>query len=81
MGEGGIVRDPAVHERVLAELISYVAENGMAPLDLCASPIKGTKGNREFFLSCEKSEDGVSSEVLDRLRGRAHCLAKGDGAA
>ena len=81
VGEGGIVRDPVVHEQVLTELISYVAENGMAPVDLCASPIKGTKGNREFFLSCQKSEGDVSRDVLDRLCERAHRLAKGDGAA
>lgn len=50
VGEGGIVRDPSVHARVLASTIELFAESGLAPLDVCASPITGAKGNREFFL-------------------------------
>lgn len=50
VGEGGIVRDPAVHRRVLIESVQLFAASGLAPLDVCASPIKGAKGNREFFL-------------------------------
>ena len=50
VGEGGVVRDPVVHARVLSDTVRLFAENGLAPLDICASPIKGAKGNREFFL-------------------------------
>ena len=49
-GEGGIVRDPTVHARVLEQTVRLLAQSGLAPLDVCASPIKGAKGNREFFL-------------------------------
>ena len=50
VGEGGIVRDPAIHARVLCDAVTLFATSGLAPLDLCVSPITGAKGNREFFL-------------------------------
>lgn len=50
VGEGGVVRDPRVHARVLANTIELFAHNGLFPVDICASPIHGAKGNREFFL-------------------------------
>lgn len=50
VGAGGVVRDPAVHARVLEHAIALFAEAGLYPVDLCASPITGAKGNREFFL-------------------------------
>ncbi len=50
VGEGGVVRDPAVHARVLREAIDLFADSGLTPCDICASPITGAKGNREFFL-------------------------------
>ena len=39
VGEGGIVRDPTVHARVLADAVELFHENGLSPLGLCASPI------------------------------------------
>lgn len=50
VGEGGIVRDPAVHECVLKDAVRLFAVSGLDPVDVCASPITGAKGNREFFL-------------------------------
>ena len=50
VGEGGVVRDPTVRARVLSWAIDLFAQNGLLPLDVCASPITGAKGNREFFL-------------------------------
>ncbi len=70
VGEGGIVRDPAVHARVLADTVRLFAASGLAPLDICASPIKGAKGNREFFLL------GVrGSRDVDALLSHADALA------
>ena len=50
VGEGGIVRDPAVRRRVLADAVRLFARSGLLPLDVCESPITGTKGNVEYFL-------------------------------
>lgn len=64
VGEGGIVRDPAVRHRVLEKNIRLFADAGLYPVDICISPIHGAKGNVEYFLlgdrsrcaSCDKSE-------------------------
>ena len=50
VGKGGIVRDPAVHEEVISKVIGYARENGLFPVALTYSPIKGTKGNIEYLL-------------------------------
>lgn len=50
VGEGGVVQDAFVWHEVLARNIRLFAEAGLYPAGVCASPIKGAKGNREFFL-------------------------------
>ena len=50
VGKGGIVRDPAVHSEVIKKVIGYAYENGLYPLALSWSPIKGSKGNIEYIL-------------------------------
>jgi 23S rRNA (cytidine1920-2'-O)/16S rRNA (cytidine1409-2'-O)-methyltransferase len=46
----GIIRDPAVHERVLAEVTTAGAEVGLTRVGSTPSPITGQKGNVEFLL-------------------------------
>ena len=55
VGEGGIVRDPAVHHQVLEWAVRLFSERGLYPVDICPSPITGAKGNREFFLLGDRS--------------------------
>jgi 23S rRNA (cytidine1920-2'-O)/16S rRNA (cytidine1409-2'-O)-methyltransferase len=50
VGRGGVVRDPAVHAQVLAEIISWASEHGWRVMDSAPSPITGSRGNREFLL-------------------------------
>jgi 23S rRNA (cytidine1920-2'-O)/16S rRNA (cytidine1409-2'-O)-methyltransferase len=50
VGKGGIVRDPAVHESVLAQVTSAAADSRFERLAMTPSPITGAEGNREFFL-------------------------------
>ncbi len=50
VGSGGIVRDPAVHRRVIEEVWTFFAGTPLKPLDLATSPIKGGEGNTEFLL-------------------------------
>lgn len=47
---GGVVRDPAVHERVLREVDDAARAAGLEPLASIPSPILGPEGNREFLL-------------------------------
>jgi 23S rRNA (cytidine1920-2'-O)/16S rRNA (cytidine1409-2'-O)-methyltransferase len=50
VGKGGVVRDPAVHARVLREAADRVPTWGGRVIGTCESPIRGPKGNREFFV-------------------------------
>jgi 23S rRNA (cytidine1920-2'-O)/16S rRNA (cytidine1409-2'-O)-methyltransferase len=50
VGAGGIVRDPAVHERVVTEIASVADTVGLKRRGLVPSPIEGAEGNREFLL-------------------------------
>ena len=60
VGEGGIVRDPAVHERVLRELWDFFCTTDMQPRAWMESPIRGGEGNREFlFHLCRRGGAGV----------------------
>lgn len=47
---GGIVRDRAVHERVIEEVAGAAAECGLARHGLAPSPITGAEGNQEFLM-------------------------------
>jgi 23S rRNA (cytidine1920-2'-O)/16S rRNA (cytidine1409-2'-O)-methyltransferase len=55
VGKGGVVRDPAVHERVCAEAMSWVESQGWTVLGVTQSPITGPEGNVEFLLGAVKS--------------------------
>jgi len=51
VGKGGVVRDPAQHRAVLIRLARFALVRGWHVLDVTPSPLKGPKGNREFFFS------------------------------
>lgn len=46
----GVIRDPAVHRRVLEEVLSFAGGEGYGLLGLAQSPVLGPKGNVEFLL-------------------------------
>lgn len=50
VGKGGVVRDPAQHERVLADLTHFFSGIGLVCGPVVPSPVLGPKGNREFFI-------------------------------
>lgn len=51
----GVVRDPAVHERVLRQVVASLPDAWLVAQGLAASPILGPEGNREFFLHARVS--------------------------
>ena len=52
---GGVIRDPAVHERVLGELEAFVAAQPQLQWrQVTASPLRGPAGNKEFLVLLEK---------------------------
>jgi 23S rRNA (cytidine1920-2'-O)/16S rRNA (cytidine1409-2'-O)-methyltransferase len=50
IGKGGIVRDPAAHERVIEDVRHTAHDLGLTVSGLCESPITGADGNREFLI-------------------------------
>ncbi|HEC33852.1 MAG TPA: TlyA family RNA methyltransferase [Chloroflexi bacterium] len=49
VGKGGVVRDPAVHRRVLERVVRIAADLGLGLQGLIPSPLLGPAGNREFL--------------------------------
>ncbi len=57
VGKGGIVRDPAAHEKVIEDIRQSARQLGLAVRGLCESPITGADGNREFLILLDVPED------------------------
>ncbi len=58
VGKGGVVRDPAVHERVCQQAADWVRSKGWDVLGIEKSPITGPEGNVEFLLGAVKTPTG-----------------------
>ncbi|PKQ03301.1 MAG: TlyA family rRNA (cytidine-2'-O)-methyltransferase [Alphaproteobacteria bacterium HGW-Alphaproteobacteria-12] len=57
VGKGGIVRDPALHERICEDISRWLSDDmGWRVLGLTQSPIEGGDGNREFLIAAEKND-------------------------
>jgi 23S rRNA (cytidine1920-2'-O)/16S rRNA (cytidine1409-2'-O)-methyltransferase len=54
VGNRGVVRDPALHQRVLSEIEAFSRGLGLIVLGSCDSPLTGPAGNREFFICLKK---------------------------
>jgi 23S rRNA (cytidine1920-2'-O)/16S rRNA (cytidine1409-2'-O)-methyltransferase len=50
----GLVRDPAVHERVCVEVTALIASLGWTVLGVVPSPIAGGAGNHEFLMAARQ---------------------------
>jgi 23S rRNA (cytidine1920-2'-O)/16S rRNA (cytidine1409-2'-O)-methyltransferase len=50
----GIVRDPAVHAAICADIEAFVAARGWRVAGVVPSPILGGDGNREFFVAADR---------------------------
>jgi 23S rRNA (cytidine1920-2'-O)/16S rRNA (cytidine1409-2'-O)-methyltransferase len=56
VGKGGIVRDAAIHERVIEEVTAAADTLGLVRRGAIPSPIEGMEGNREFLLHLRRPE-------------------------
>jgi len=50
----GIVRDPAQHAAVCADMAAFIASLGCEAVTTFPSPITGSDGNREFFIGAHR---------------------------
>ena len=56
VGKGGVVRDPAVHARVCAEVRVWLEGIGWRVEGVVESPITGPEGNIEFLIAAYRNE-------------------------
>ena len=50
VGKKGIIKDPAVHQMVLEEMLDFMLNEGYLVKDVSYSPVKGGEGNIEFLV-------------------------------
>jgi 23S rRNA (cytidine1920-2'-O)/16S rRNA (cytidine1409-2'-O)-methyltransferase len=55
VGKGGIVKDPAVHERVIQKIKNDLESRGCTILGITDSPILGATGNKEFLIGARRA--------------------------
>ncbi len=60
VGKGGVVRDAALHTRVIQSLSAFFTESGFSCEMVVPSPILGPKGNREFFILLRYLSEGLT---------------------
>ena len=54
VGKGGVVRDPALHERVCGEVREWLESAGWQVQGIETSPITGPEGNVEFLIAARR---------------------------
>ena len=69
VAKGGVVRDPAQHRAAVQRLARYAVLRGWHVLGVTASPLRGPKGNHEFFLHF--STHGRTASDLESLISRS----------
>lgn len=73
VGKHGVVREPAIHERVLDEICRFAPTFGWHVAALTFSPIKGPAGNIEFLADIRPGPGKeISKEEIAALVREAH---------
>ncbi len=63
VGKKGVVRDKAVHEAVVRDILSFAPEIGFSVMGLDFSPIKGPEGNIEYI--CHLKNGDFEAPAID----------------
>ena len=71
VGKGGIVRDPALWDALLHDLVAFARARGLGPSGLARSVLRGAEGNVEFFLHLRPAAEPATDPALDALRHEA----------
>ncbi len=75
VGKGGIVTDPAQHQRVVDEVNRAAEELGLRVCGVIRSPIRGAEGNVEFLALYVVSESGAVATGSEIQREHIHIQA------
>lgn len=68
VGAGGIVRDPAIHARVVDEVVVEAARLSLTHDGTTPSPIEGAEGNREFLAAFTRGSASHGTPAIGPLR-------------
>ena len=64
VGKKGVVRDPAVHAAICADIQTWLAaEVGWSVIGVTESPLRGPEGNIEFLIAGRRSAAGDGSRL------------------
>ena len=72
VGEKGVVRDPAVHARVLRDITEFIPTLGWRVNGLDFSPIRGPEGNIEYLAWLKKGAESIPEPDIDALVAASH---------
>ncbi|CFX49994.1 Haemolysin A [Syntrophomonas zehnderi OL-4] len=74
VGKNGVVRNPAIHREVLLCCIAAAEQEGLNCVGVTFSPIKGPKGNIEYFIRLCQHKTGLHDidEQISKVVSRAH---------
>ncbi len=72
----GIIKDKNFHKIILNSLIEIIPKLGFSVVDATYSPIKGRKGNIEFFFRIKKNGELVNLSLIDKIISEAWELSK-----
>lgn len=79
VGKNGVIRDISVHYEVVKSIYDFVLENGFSVLNLDFSPIKGPKGNIEYLIFIQKSDEPLSKleKSVEQIVDDSHSVLDG----
>lgn len=59
VGKGGVVKDTAIHHRIIADLSDFFEQNGLSSGPVVPSSILGPKGNQEYLILLTRTDSGL----------------------
>lgn len=68
VGQGGVVRDPALRTEAVTGVAEAAAELGLRTLGCVASPLPGPSGNVEYFLRLRRAGAAEAADVTAKAR-------------
>lgn len=66
VGKGGIVRDAAARASAVVAVAERFASDGVVPVAVAASRVRGREGNLEIFLHCRAGAEPLSAADLEQ---------------
>lgn len=67
VGKNGVVRDKRIHIKIIIDIIKKASELNLKTLGLDYSPIKGPKGNIEYLIHLEETNDEINN-LLEKFK-------------